>query len=188
MRGRENFQKYSKVIKLLIRIFSILPVSLRVKMFDNSRMITGKKGIAIRYILLKTLSKRCGDNVSIHPNVYLFVLRNLTVGNNVSIHPMCYIDATGDIEIGNNVSIAHSTTIMSTEHIFDDLKINIKDQGVKNIKTNIGSNVWVGSGSRILAGTNINEGSIIAAGAVVKAEVKKNSIYGGVPAKFIKER
>jgi acetyltransferase-like isoleucine patch superfamily enzyme len=188
VRGREKFQKYSRVIGLLIKGFSILPEGLRVKIFENSRMITGKKGIAIRYILLKTLSKRCGDNVSIHPNVYLFATKNLTIGSNVSIHPMCYIDATGDIEIGNDVSIAHSATIMSTEHIYDNLKINIKDQGIKNFKTSISSNVWIGSGSRILAGTNINEGSIIAAGAVVKGEVKKNSIYGGVPAKFIKER
>lgn len=40
----------------------------------------------------------------------------------------------------------------------------------------------------ILAGAVIEDGAIIAAGAVVSGKVKKNSIVGGVPAKLIKYR
>lgn len=41
----------------------------------------------------------------------------------------------------------------------------------------------------VLDGAVIEEGCVFAAGAVVAAGVyRKNSIYGGVPAKFIKAR
>lgn len=188
MRGRDKFNKYKNLILFIIKIFSLFPYSMRTTLFDFFRMTNGSKGLVIRYILFKTLAKDCGDNVSIHPNVYLFGLKHLSVGNNVSIHPMCYIDAFGTIEIGDDVSIAHSTTIMSTEHQFDNIEVNIKDQGVLDKKTIIHSNVWIAAGCRILAGTVINSGSILASGAVVKAIVEKNSIYGGVPAKLIRKR
>lgn len=51
--------------------------------------------MAIRYALLKTLCEGLGDNVSIHPEVYIFNENHLKIGSNVSIHPMCYIDAVG---------------------------------------------------------------------------------------------
>jgi len=188
MRGRDKFNKYKSLILFLMKIFLLFPTRVRIVMFEFFRMTNGTKGLVIRYILFKTLSKNCGDNVSIHPNVYFFGLKNLSVGNNVSIHPMCYIDAFGMIEIGDDVSIAHNTTIVSTEHKFDNLEINIKDQGVLYKKTIIHSNVWIAAGCRVLAGTNIHSGSILAAGAVVKEIVEKNSIYGGVPAKLIRKR
>ncbi|WP_202594345.1 DapH/DapD/GlmU-related protein [Oceanobacillus massiliensis] len=72
-------------------------------------------------------------------------------------------------------------------HIFK-YKKNIKDQGVEYKRTLIEDNVWIGAGSRILGGTIIRSGSIIAAGAVVKNEIPNNVIVGGVPAKVIKER
>lgn len=188
MRGRDKFNKYKNLILFMVKVFSLFPYGIRTTMFDFFRMTNGSKGLVIRYILFKTLSKDCGDNVAIHPNVYFFGLKNLSVGNNVSIHPMCYIDAVGTIEIGDDVSIAHSTTILSTEHKFDNLEANIKDQGVLCKKTIIHSNVWIAAGCRILAGTVINSGSILASGAVLKEIVEKNSIYGGIPAKFIKKR
>ena len=46
--------------------------------------------------------------------------------------------------------------------------------------------VWIGANATILPGIRIEEGAIIAAGAVVTKNVKKNCLYGGVPAKLIK--
>ncbi|MFK3936222.1 acyltransferase [Alkalihalobacillus sp. NPDC078783] len=126
--------------------------------------------------------------MAVFSNVYINNVHNLVIGDNVSIHPMCYLEASGGIEIGNNVSIAHNTTIMSEEHIYVNLETNIKDQGSTYKYTTIHDNVWIGAGCRILAGSTIFNGSIVAAGAVVKNSVKSNTIVGGVPAKVIKER
>ena len=51
---------------------------------------------------------------------------------------------------------------------------------------NIGKNVWIGSNATVLAGVNIGDGAIIAAGAVVTNDVAEDTVVGGVPAKLIK--
>lgn len=47
-------------------------------------------------------------------------------------------------------------------------------------------NVYIGVRSIILPGVTIGNNCIIAAGSIVSKDVPDNSIYGGVPAKFIK--
>ena len=54
--------------------------------------------------------------------------------------------------------------------------------------TKIGDDVWVGAGSIIMAGVTIGDGAIIAAGSVVTKDVEAYCIYGGTPAKKIKNR
>lgn len=57
-----------------------------------------------------------------------------------------------------------------------------------NLVTKIGNDVWIGYGSIIMQGVTIGDGAIIAAGSVVTKDVGSYSIYGGNPAKFIRER
>lgn len=188
MRKRDLLVKYEKFISIILRLSKIIPKEFYKRILKLTRNWDSLVTILIRYICLKNICKSCGENVAVFSGVYILNPENLEIGNNVSIHPMSYIDATGGIQIGNDVSIAHSTTIMSTEHIYSDININIKDQGCKSMTTIIEDNVWIGAGSRILAGTRISKGSIIAAGAVVKNEVEEFSIVGGVPAKLLKKR
>ena len=187
-RGRDKFNRYKKILFIAVRFLNIFPYKMRVFLFKFIRNLDGNLGLILRYICIKSLAKKCGDNVSIHTNVIILSIKDLELGNNVSIHPFSYIDATGKITIGNDVSIAHASTIMSTEHNYSDKRIPIKDQGVKNIATVVHDNVWIASGVRVLAGSIINSGTIIAAGAIVKNELKGNSIYGGIPAKHLKDR
>lgn len=187
-RGRDKFNKFKPVIMLLVRICSVLPCKMREKLFEHFRMTKGNIGLVSRYVFLKVTAKDCGDNVSIHPNVYMFNIRNLSIGNNVSIHPMCYIDATGGISIGNDVSIAHGATIMSTTHRYEQRDIPIKDNPVESRFTVVENNVWIGAKATVLAGIKVGTGSVIGAGAVVTKDVQENTIVGGVPAIKIKDR
>lgn len=187
-RGRDTFQKFKPFILSLAMVFKMFPQSVRAKMLVRFRKTTGNKGLVIRYALLKTLAKSCGDNVSIHPDVYLFSVSQLSLGDNISIHPMCYIDASGEIDIGSDVSIAHGTTVLSTSHTFETMNVPIKDQPVEKKKTVIENNVWIGAKATVLCGNRIHSGSIVAAGAVVTHNVPANAIVAGVPARKIKER
>ena len=187
-RKREIIERWSTAISIIIKVSRIFPKRFYLFLLRLIRNHDNYIAMFIRFICLKNCAKRCGNNVAIFSNVYLYGIHNLEIGDNVSIHPMCYINASGGIKIGNDVSIAHNTTIMSEEHIYSDINTNIKDQGCKYIETIIEDNVWIGAGCRILAGSTIRSGSIIAAGAVVKGEVSKDTIVGGVPAKLIKER
>ena len=50
----------------------------------------------------------------------------------------------------------------------------------------IGKNVWIGANSMVLPGVTIGDGAVIAAGAIVTKDVPANTIFGGIPAKKIK--
>ena len=184
--GRNKLKKLKKIIDILTKCCSIIPKKLQIKLFESFRMIKGKKGLLLRYILLKNIAKKCGNNVSIHPNVYILNPENLEVGDNVSIHPMCYLEAFGEIYIGSDVSIAHSTSILSVNHTWEDKDVPIKYNKIESKKVIIGDDVWIGCGVRILAGSKIGNRSILAAGTVVTKEVNSNKIVAGVPSKEIK--
>jgi len=53
-------------------------------------------------------------------------------------------------------------------------------------KVHIMKNVFIGAHSTILKGVNIGENSIIGSGSVVTKSVPSNEIWGGNPAKFIR--
>ncbi|NBJ89275.1 CatB-related O-acetyltransferase [Acutalibacter sp. 1XD8-36] len=52
----------------------------------------------------------------------------------------------------------------------------------------IGNDVWIGRKSIIMPGTKIGDGAIIAAYSLVACEVPPYTVFGGNPARFIKER
>ena len=49
----------------------------------------------------------------------------------------------------------------------------------------VGNNTFIGANSTITHNVTIGNNCIIAVGAVVSSSVPDNSVYGGVPAKFI---
>ena len=113
-----------------------------------------------------------GDNCSIWFNTVLRGdVNSIRIGNNVNIQDGAVLHTLFQksvIEIGNNVTIAHNAVI----------------HGAK-----ICNNVLIGIGAIILDHAVIGENSIIAAGAVVLSNtiVEPGSIYGGNPAKKIKD-
>lgn len=186
MSGRDLFKRFNFIVSISVSIFSILPKSIRKWLYRLCRNISGNFGVFIRYVLLKKLIKNCGENVSIREMVIIKDFDNLEIGNNVSIHPFCYIDAHGGILIADDVSIAHGSSILSTNHTWENENIPIKYNVITKGKVIIDNDVWIGCGCRILAGVTIHSRAVVAAGAVVTKDVYKNTVVAGVPAKVIK--
>jgi len=95
----------------------------------------------------------------------------IRVGNNSNIQDNVTIHGTYEkagTTIGNNVSIGHNAVIHGC---------TIED------------NVLIGIGAIVLDNAVIKSGSIIGAGSVVLQDtvVEKNTVYGGIPAKKLKE-
>ncbi|WP_207063959.1 DapH/DapD/GlmU-related protein [Motiliproteus sp. SC1-56] len=136
-----------------------------------------------------------GDNVTIcsgakiRPSGYWGgnVGWGLVVGNNSSIGAGSYIGCSGKVVVGDNVMMGPNISIIAENHIYSDLSVPFKDQGVNNKGIVINDNVWIGTRSVILDGVEIGCNSIVAAGSVVVKDVPCNVIVGGVPAKIIKE-
>jgi virginiamycin A acetyltransferase len=54
--------------------------------------------------------------------------------------------------------------------------------------TVIGNDVWIGHGATFLPGVQVGDGAIIAAEAVVTADVAPYAVVGGNPAKLLRKR
>jgi acetyltransferase-like isoleucine patch superfamily enzyme len=112
----------------------------------------------------------------------------LVVGDHSNIGPYCYIGCSGHISIGNNVMISPRVSIYAENHVFDQIDVTIKSQGVKKEKVVIEDDCWIASNSILLAGVTIGKGSVVAAGSVVTQDVPPYSVVAGVPARVIKNR
>lgn len=92
LRGRNEFERYRIILVFISKVIACLPLRIRKRLLETFRYTTGKKGIGIRWCILKSIALECGDNVAIFPGVYLLNPEHLRIGNNVSIHPMSYIE------------------------------------------------------------------------------------------------
>ncbi len=185
--GRNQFQKHKKLIQGLAKIMRVFPKRIRKFFLNFVRNWNSAFGILLRYCLLKTLAKSVGENVFIGTNIEWKGLENLRIGDNVSIHKDCYIDASGGLEIGKDVSIAHNTSIITSNHTWENADLPIKYNPVKQNRIVISNDVWIGCQSVILAGVTIHSRVVVAAGSVVTKTVEKNTVVGGIPAKEIKK-
>ena len=110
------------------------------------------------------------------------------------------VNVTGDMYIYGHVSWGTEPwiiTIGNNVHITNGCDLITHDGGTllfrKYIPTleitkpiTIGNDVYIGNHVIILPGVTIGDNVIIAAGAVVTRDVPDNSVYGDVPARFIK--
>lgn len=175
------------LLKKIGVIFRILPKPIRNFIFEITSNYSNFLALAVRYIILSSFVKSIGERVYIGKNVTIRNPENLTIGNSVSIHDNCYLDAFGSIELGNYVSIANHSSLISFEHTWGDNDVPIKYNPSIKKSISISDDVWIGSGCRVLGGTNVGRRVIIAAGAVAKGELSESNIYGGVPTRIIKK-
>lgn len=114
---------------------------------------------------------------------YVSLGEGVFVNLNVQFHSG--YDNNGNIEIGDNTFIGMNVNLCAISHEIGD---NTKRAGrdlYKGIR--VGKGVWIGANSVILPGVEIEDGCIIAAGSVVTKNCEANSLYGGNPAKKIKD-
>ena len=85
--------------------------------------------------------------------------------------------------------MANEIEIVGGDHAYSKPGCPIQYSGRVPVRdTIIGRDCWIGARCIIMAGVTIGDGSIIAAGSVVTKDVEPYSIYGGVPARKIKNR
>ncbi len=151
------------------------------------------------YLLKRTVWRRykIGPHFHAGARVRLWAKQRLEIGSHFYIGRDSQIEA--DCIIGDYVIFGNKVAIVGKyDHHFQQvgtpirISSQIRDEtynwkGLQEI-TIIENDVWVGYGSIIMCGLIIGQGSIIAAGSVVTKNVEPYSIYGGNPARKIKNR
>ncbi|WP_429218176.1 acyltransferase [Aeromonas veronii] len=118
-------------------------------------------------------AKRIG--VKIHGNVHFYGVNTGTFGSEPWL-----------IEIGDNVHITGGVQFINHDGGVLILRGKVPTLEItKPIK--IGNNVYIGMNSMILPGVTVEDNVIIAAGSVVTKSLKMNAVYGGIPARKIKD-
>lgn len=95
--------------------------------------------------------------------------------------------AGGTIEIGPLSGIAQGCVVIAANHTLPEGRPFVSapwDETRTGVV--LGRNVWVGAHSTLLPGVTIGDDAVVAAGSVVTKPVPAGQIWGGVPARFIK--
>lgn len=102
-----------------------------------------------------------------------------------SISFRCLFDCRASVNIGDNCGIGMDVRFITSTHDVSDPKVRAGAGSVLPIT--VGDGCWIGSGAILLAGVTVGDGCVIAAGAIVNRDCDSHSIYGGVPARKIRD-
>ena len=147
-------------------------------------------------LLLNDLRRRVKNRgVYIDERFTVIGAQNISFGDSVYIGPNATLMAAdAPLEIKGHFMSGPGLTIITGDH-----RIDIRDRYMDEVTVEeklpendrpvvIEEDVWCGANVTILKGVTIGRGSVIAAGAVVTKNVGEYEIWGGVPAKKIKNR
>lgn len=176
------------------------------KIFLKFMKVKYKKGLQLKGVPLifnkKGAKMEFGENVVIKSSFLsnlvglyqrtIIVTRTqealIKIGNNVGISGAT-IYARSRIEIGDNTCIGGNTKILDND--FHPLEVEARNADIKEkIGTKsvlIGKNCFIGCNALILKGTELGDGCIVGAGAVVSGKFEAHSVIVGNPAKVIRK-
>jgi len=133
------------------------------------------------------LLTRCGIELgtSIVESGCWFWGNNVEFGEWCMINHGCQFDARDRITLGARVGLAPDVLIVTSTHEPGDSHNRRADYTSAPVV--IGDGTWIGTRATVLPGVTIGHGCVIAAGAVVAKDCEPDGLYGGVPAKRLRD-
>lgn len=127
----------------------------------------------------------------VHPTSYVTpsctVARDLVTEEYVFLGDECWIGPR--THIGRYTLFGPRVAVVGDDHVIDSVGVPMHFSGrPPQQETRIGRDVWVGYGAIILRGVTIGDGAIVASGAVITKDVPPFEIWGGTPARRIRDR
>ena len=136
-----------------------------------------------------TLGERCSFEHSVYMNIAGGYAEEVAIeiGVGTFVGSGCEFNVVSRLTVGRSCLIASGSRFIDHNHGME-LGFVMKDQDDVTAPISLGSNVWIGANCIILKGVRIGDGAILAAGSVLTTSVPPNAIYGGVPARLIRQR
>lgn len=135
-----------------------------------------------------------GHHVRIDPyTIITSSTEAVTIGHHVHIGAGCFLAGGGGINIENYAGLSQHVKIYSTSDDYSgDFMTNptIPNEftNVHKETVTIAKHAIAGAGSIIMPGTHMDMGSVLGALSMASGTLESFKIYGGVPAKYLKDR
>lgn len=141
-----------------------------------------------RMILLRLSGMKIGKNTQIWGPL---IVRPLSCADQISIGSQVFINSEvrlaprGHIYIGNRVAIGPRVSIETVSHSLQAQANGSRATFYEEVKVQDGC--WICAGSTLLPGSSMGKESVLAAKSLLKKQMPAHELWGGVPAKHIKD-
>lgn len=140
----------------------------------------------IRGFLYGLGMKRCGKNLIVQHDAILRNLENMKFGDNIRISNHAILWGSGSLIIDDSVIIGPHTTLVTGNHTLGNGSFR-DGEGVHGV-IHLKSGSWVAANCTVSCGAVLPQRSVLGANSMMnKAFEQTESVYAGVPAKFIKK-
>lgn len=143
--------------------------------------------VNIRSFILKGIFTNVGINVNVARGVKFGRGSNIIIGDYSGIGEDSCIVCMDRVVIGSDVMIGPEVMILTGGHDYKKPNVLLRKQEIITAPVTIGNDCWIGSRAIILPGVSICDRVIIAAGSIVTKPIIESGIYGGNPARKIKD-
>jgi len=148
--------------------------------------IPSRTGYDIRAWFYRRWLKSLGERTWLMEGIYIRNPKQLSIGKRCSVGVGVRLQAAGGLTIGDYVIVGPGASIWTSNHLYSDPDIPIRDQGQEYKEVVIGDDVWIGANVFVMPGAYIPKGCVISAGSIVGAKrYKEFSILAGNPARVI---
>ena len=118
---------------------------------------------------------------------------HIRIGSYIHIGGMCFVAGAGGVDLEDFSGLSQGVRIYSasddySSHALTNPTVPREFLNVDIAPVRLGRRVIIGSGSVILPGCNVGEGSSVGAMSLVTKSLAPWGIYAGAPARFLKKR
>lgn len=107
----------------------------------------------------------------------------LSVGDNCWIGESVWIDNLAQVVIESDVCISQGAYLCTGSHDYNCESFDLITDGIL-----LERHSWVCAHTKVAPGVTFGEGAVLSLGGVATAPLQAWSVYGGVPAKFLRTR
>jgi maltose O-acetyltransferase len=141
--------------------------------------------LRLRGFLARHFFFKCGSDLRLGRNVSFYNPSRIELGSHVYLAFGCVLLAGAQcISLGDEVVLGPYCVLASEDHTRQNRSFRYGRPRPGAIVVGCGS--WLGAHVTVTAGSEVGQGSLVAAGAVVAGSIPENVVAGGVPAHVLK--
>src|SRR3989339_181788 len=117
---------------------------------------------SVKNIILRSAGMKVGNAYLVTP-LYVGFAGNVYIGNGTFVNIGVHFEGNAKTEIGRECQIGPFCKFETTNHVGDNEEY---------LPIKVGDNVWMGAGCILLPGVVIGDNTVVAAGTMVKGEIR----------------